>query len=202
VVLPDLRARLAGHTGRAAAILVSGFWFCRRKRNRPDRSKPVPHLGIAAGTDRAPGNGYFAAKLAQETLIKDSGIPYTIVRATQFFEFTGAIAQTAMVGTAVRVSSAMMQPIAAADVAAAVTEAALAAPRNGIVEVAGPEPIRMDELVRQFLAAHHDGREIVTDDAAGYFGAPVDDHSLTPGANPKLGRTHFADWLRQSISTK
>jgi len=161
------------------------------------------HVALSVvGTDRAPGNGYFAAKLAQETLIKDSGIPYTIVRATQFFEFTGAIAQTAMVGTAVRVSSAMMQPIAAADVAAAVTEAALAAPRNGIVEVAGPEPIRMDELVRQFLAAHHDAREIVTDDAAGYFGAPVDDHSLTPGANPKLGRTHFADWLRQSISTK
>lgn len=156
------------------------------------------HVALSVvGTDRLQASGYFRAKLVQENLIKTSGIPYTIIRATQFFEFVGAIAQAATSGPTVRVASAMMQPIVSDDVAAAVTRAALAAPRNGIVELAGPEPIRMNDLVRQFLAAQGDARELVIDDAAGYFGTPVNDRSLTPGANPLLGQTRYADWLRQ-----
>lgn len=147
------------------------------------------------GTDRLPESGYFRAKLAQENLIRESGIPYTILRATQFFEFVGAIAQAASAGCGIRVSPAMMQPILSSEVASTVTSTALAAPANGVIEVAGPEPIRMDDLVRRHLAAHEDTREVVTDPAAGYFGTPVDDRSLTPGAGPILGHTRFAEWL-------
>jgi len=157
------------------------------------------HIPLSVvGTDRLQASGYFRAKLAQENLIKASGIPYTIIRATQFFEFVGAIAQAATSGQTVRVASAMMQPIVSDDVAAAVTKVALATPLNGIVELAGPEPIRMNDLVRQLLVAQGDSRQLVTDDAAGYFGTPVNDRSLTPGSNPMLGQTRFADWLRQA----
>jgi uncharacterized protein YbjT (DUF2867 family) len=112
----------------------------------------------------------------------------------------GGIAQAATDGQTVRLSQAMMQPIAAEDVAAAVARVALAQPANGIVEVAGPEPIRMDELVRRFLAAHKDPRQVVIDASAGYFGTPVNDQSLTPGANPLLGVTRFDDWLARSAA--
>ena len=156
------------------------------------------HIALSVvGTDRLQASGYFRAKLVQENLIKASGVPYTIIRATQFFEFVGAIVQAATSGQTVRVASAMMQPIVSDDVADAVTKVALAAALNGIVELAGPEPIRMNDLVRQFLVAQGDSRQLVTDDATGYFGTPVNDRSLTPGSNPILGQTHFADWLRQ-----
>jgi uncharacterized protein YbjT (DUF2867 family) len=159
------------------------------------------HVALSVvGTDRLQASGYFRAKLAQEQLIQASGIPYTILRATQFFEFVGGIAQAATDGQTVRLSQAMMQPIAAEDVAAAVARVALAQPANGIVEVAGPEPIRMDELVRRFLAAHKDPRQVVIDASAGYFGTPVNDQSLTPGANPLLGVTRFDDWLARSAA--
>ncbi|MES2573246.1 MAG: SDR family oxidoreductase [Verrucomicrobiota bacterium] len=161
------------------------------------------HIALSVvGTERMLASGYFRAKMAQETLIKAASIPYTIVRATQFFEFVGAIAQAATDGQTVRVSPAMMQPIVSEDVAAALTDIAVAAPLNGMVELAGPEPIRMDELVRQFLAAQGDSRELITDARAGYFGTEVDDQSLTPGANPILGPTRFADWLRQPAPVK
>jgi uncharacterized protein YbjT (DUF2867 family) len=162
------------------------------------------HVALSVvGTDRLQASGYFRAKLVQEELIQQSGIPYTIVRATQFFEFVPAITQAAMSGQSARLSSAMMQPIAADDVATAVTNAALSAPRNEIVDLAGPDPIRMNELVRQYLAAQNDPREVITDDAAGYFGTPVDDRSLTPGGpTPLLGSIHFADWLRQTSASK
>jgi uncharacterized protein YbjT (DUF2867 family) len=159
------------------------------------------HVALSVvGTDRLQASGYFRAKLAQEQLIQASGIPYTILRATQFFEFVGGIAQAATDGQTVRLSQAMMQPIAAEDVAAAVARVALAQPVNGIVEVAGPEPIRMDELVRRFLAAHNDPRQVVIDASAGYFGTPIDDQSLTPGAKPLLGVTRFDDWLARSAA--
>jgi uncharacterized protein YbjT (DUF2867 family) len=156
------------------------------------------HVALSVvGTDRLLAGGYFRAKMAQEGLIQASAIPYTIVRATQFFEFVGGIAQAATEGTTVRVPPVLMQPIAADDVGAAVADAALAAPRNGTVDLAGPEPIRQDELVRRFLAATGDPRTVVADPEARYFGIPVDDRSLTPGDRPLLGPTRFEDWLRR-----
>jgi uncharacterized protein YbjT (DUF2867 family) len=155
------------------------------------------HVALSVvGTDRLLASGYFRAKLAQEELIKGSPIPYTIVRATQFFEFVGGIAQSATEGQAVRLPPALMQPIASDDVAAAVAAAALAAPLNGTFDLAGPEPIRQDELVRQFLNATGDERTVITDPQSRYFGIEVNDQSLTPGEHPHLGSTHFADWLR------
>jgi uncharacterized protein YbjT (DUF2867 family) len=147
------------------------------------------------GTERLLTSGYFRAKLAQEALIKASPIPYTIVRATQFFEFVGGIAQEATKGQTVRVPAAMMQPIVSDDVAAVVANVALAEPKNGIVETAGPDRIRQDELVRQFLKATGDARTVVTDASALYYGTALNDQSLTPGDNPILGTTHFKDWL-------
>ncbi|MBX7220031.1 MAG: SDR family oxidoreductase [Blastocatellia bacterium] len=157
------------------------------------------HVAVSVvGTDRLQASGYFRAKLVQENMIKAAGIPYTIIRATQFFEFVGSIAQGATDGQTVRLSSALMQPILADDVAAAVADISVGAPLNGTLDLAGPEPIRMDELVRRYLRAHHDAREVITADETGYFGTPVDDHSLTPGANPRLGPSRFDDWLNRS----
>lgn len=154
------------------------------------------HVALSVvGTERLLASGYFRAKLAQEALIKASPIPYTIVRATQFFEFVGGIAQAATEGQSVRVPAAMMQPIVSDDVAAAVAMVALQEPLNGMVETAGPDPIRQDELVRQFLEATDDPRTVVTDSSALYWGIALDDRSLTPGDNPILGSTHFKDWL-------
>ena len=157
------------------------------------------HVALSVvGTDRLLASGYFRAKMAQENLSKAASIPYTIVRATQFFEFIGGIAQAATEGQTVRVPPALMQPIAADDVAAAMAEAALAKPLNGTVELAGPEPIRQDDLVRQFLKATGDARTVSADPKALYYGVAVNDQSLTPGANPRLGPTRFADWLRHN----
>src|SRR5438067_11828764 len=154
------------------------------------------HLALSVvGTDRLLASGYFRAKLAQENLIKASPIPYTIVRATQFFELVSGIAQLATEGQAVRVPPVLMQPIAADDVAAAMADAALAEPLNGTVELAGPEPIRQDELVRRFLNATGDARALITDPKALYYGVPVNDESLTPGDHPRLGPTRFNEWL-------
>jgi uncharacterized protein YbjT (DUF2867 family) len=154
------------------------------------------HVALSVvGTERLLASGYFRAKMAQENLIKASPIPYTIVRATQFFEFVGGIAQGATEGQTVRVPAAMMQPIAADDVAAAVAKVALEAPLNGMVETAGPDPIRQDELLRQFLSATGDPRTVIIDPKALYSGTAINDQSLTPGENPILGPTHFKDWL-------
>src|SRR2546425_3361139 len=158
------------------------------------------HVALSVvGTDRLLASGYFRAKMAQENLIKASTVPYTIVRATQFFEFVGSIAQSATDGQTVRLSPALMQPIAADDVAAAMADAALAEPLNGTVELAGPEPIRLDELVRQFLSANRDARSVTTDVHALYFGTELNDQSLTPGDNPRIGPTRFEEWLNRSI---
>src|SRR5260221_4796556 len=157
------------------------------------------HVALSVvGTDRLLASGYFRAKMAQENLFKASPMPYTIVRATQFFEFVGGIAQLATEGQTVRVPPVLMQPIVSDDVAACMPEAALAKPLNGTVDLAGPEPIRQDDLVRQFLNATGDPRTVITDPKALYFGIAVDDRSLTPGDNPRLGPTRFADWLAKS----
>ncbi len=142
-------------------------------------------------------SGYFRAKLAQETLIKASRVPYTIVRATQFFEFAGGIAQFSTEGATVRLPSALMQPIVSDDVAAALADVAIAEPLNDTVELAGPEPIRMDELIRRYLSAKGDSRKVITDPEALYYGVKVNDQSLTPGAHPRLGPTRFEEWLKK-----
>jgi uncharacterized protein YbjT (DUF2867 family) len=157
------------------------------------------HVALSVvGTDRLLTSGYFRAKLAQEKLIKASPIPYTIVRATQFFEFVGAFAQLATEGQTVRLPPVLMQPIAADDVAAVMADVALAEPLNGTVELAGPELIRQDDLVRQFLNATGDTRTVIADPKALYYGIAVNDQSLTPGDHPRLGSTRFADWLSRN----
>jgi uncharacterized protein YbjT (DUF2867 family) len=157
------------------------------------------HVALSVvGTDRLQASGYFRAKLVQEALITSAHVPYTIVRATQFFEFVGAIADAAAQGDEVRVSRALMQPIAADDVAAILADVAVRPPLNNITDIAGPEPIRMDELVRRYLAARGDGRKVVVDDSAGYFGTPADDRSLTPQGKARLGTTRFDEWLARA----
>ncbi|APV37934.1 NmrA family transcriptional regulator [Pseudomonas frederiksbergensis] len=159
------------------------------------------HVALSiVGSERLPENGYFRAKVAQENLIKASGIPYTLLRATQFFEFVGGIAQSATVGEEICLSPALIQPIASDDVVAALTDVALAAPANGTVEVAGPEAMPLDELVRRFLRATQDPRKVVPDVHARYYGAVLDDQSLTAGKNARLGAIRFEDWLAQSTA--
>jgi uncharacterized protein YbjT (DUF2867 family) len=154
------------------------------------------HIALTiVGAERLPASGYLRAKVAQEKLIKASGVPFTIVRSTQFFEFAKGIVQSATEGQTVRLSSALFQPIASDDVAAAVTDVALAEPLNGTMEIAGPEPIGMDEFGRRFLSATRDPRKVTADVHAHYFGTELDDKSLTPGATARLGRTRYADWL-------
>ena len=154
------------------------------------------HVALSiVGTERLPSSGYFRAKLAQEKLIEGGDVPYTIVRATQFFEFVGGIAQSGDDGKTVRLPSATLQPIASDDVAAALADVALSEPAGGMIEVAGPEAIGLDELARRFFKATGDKRQVTTDAAATYFGAAIDDRSLTPGAGPRLGPTRFDDWL-------
>ena len=158
------------------------------------------HIALSVvGTERLLASGYFRAKMAQETLIKASPVPYTIVRATQFFEYVGGIAQSATDGQTVRLSPALVQPIVSDDVAAALVQVVVDAPLNDTVELAGPEPIRLDELVRQYLSANQDARKVTTDVDALYCGIKLNDQSLTPGDNPRIGPTRFEDWLSRSI---
>jgi uncharacterized protein YbjT (DUF2867 family) len=156
------------------------------------------HVALSiVGTDRS-DNGYFRAKVAQERLIESSGIPYTIVRSTQFMEFLGGIAKSGAEGNKVRIAPGLFQPIAADDVAAFVAEAALAAPRNGIVEIAGPERAPFDEIVGRYLKAIGDPRTVVRDPEARYFGGRVEERSLVPLGEARLGRIGFDEWLRRS----
>jgi uncharacterized protein YbjT (DUF2867 family) len=160
------------------------------------------HVALSiVGADRLADSGYLRAKLAQERLIKAAKIPYTIVRSTQFFEFLGGIAQSATTGQTVRLSPAVLQPIASDDVVTALAEVTLAAPANGTIEIAGPERLSLDGLVRRFLAAIKDTRQVVADVHARYFGAELNDGSLTPGHEARLGRTRFEDWLSHFIPT-
>ena len=157
------------------------------------------HVALSiVGTDRTPDNGYFRAKLAQEKLIGTSTIPYTIIRSTQFMEFLKGIADSSTNGNIVRLSPGLFQPIAADDVAAIVADVALAAPRNGIVEIAGPERAPFNEIVARYLKAAGDPREVVSDPEARYFGGRVEEHSLVPLCEARLGRIGFDEWLRRS----
>jgi uncharacterized protein YbjT (DUF2867 family) len=156
------------------------------------------HVALSVvGTDRLLQSGYFRAKMAQEDLIKASNVPYTIVRATQFFEFIEVIALYATEGQTVRLPSAYVQPIVSDDVAAALVDFMLEVPVNGIVELAGPERLRLDELVHHFLSAKKDERQVVTDIKAQYYGAELNALSLVPGDNPHITSTRFEDWLNR-----
>jgi uncharacterized protein YbjT (DUF2867 family) len=157
------------------------------------------HVALSiVGTDRTPENGYFRAKVAQEKLIEASGIPYTIIRATQFLEFLGAIAASSADGNRVRLSPGLFQPMAADDVAAIVADVALAAPRNGIVEIAGPERAPFNEIIARYLKAVGDPREVVRDPEARYWGGRVEEHSLVPLGDARLGQIGFDEWFRHS----
>jgi uncharacterized protein YbjT (DUF2867 family) len=149
------------------------------------------------GTERIPGSPYLRAKNAQEQMIKASGIPYTIVHATQFFEFINRIADEATDGTTVRLPPVLFQPMAADDVAKAVGKIAVGTPVNATVDVAGPEQFRFDELIRQSLGSRHDPRSVVADPHARYFGAELDEGSLVPAGEARLGEIRFAQWLGQ-----
>jgi len=154
------------------------------------------HVALSVvGTERLQSSGYFKGKMVQENLIRNSGIPYTIVHSTQFFEFTGAIAQTGTVGQVTHVPTAYFQPIFSDDVADAMVAVALAPPVNGVVEIAGPEKVRMSDLVARYLAAIKDPRQVVGDSRARYYGYEIDDGTLVPGNSPRIGATRFDDWL-------
>jgi uncharacterized protein YbjT (DUF2867 family) len=159
------------------------------------------HVALSVvGSDRLPDSGYLRAKVAQEKLIKESSIPYSIVRATQFFEFFQRIADSATEGNTVRLPSVGFQPLAADDVADAVTKVAMGSPLNAIVEVAGPEQFRFDQFIRHGLTARNDPREVIADPHARYFGAELSERSLVPDDGAQLGETHFEEWLSQSVN--
>lgn len=154
------------------------------------------HVALSVvGTDRLLESGFFRAKLAQENLIKASARPYTIVRATQFFEFVKAIADFSTEGNQVRLPSALIQPMAGDDVASALAGIATGSPLNRTIEIGGPEQFRLDELARQDLAALHDSRTVITDPQAGYYGIRVGERTLVPDSGARLGATRFQDWL-------
>jgi uncharacterized protein YbjT (DUF2867 family) len=160
------------------------------------------HVALSVvGTERLTESGYFRAKLAQETLIAESSIPYSIVRATQFYEFMKRITADATDGNIVRLPPALIQPMAADDVAGAVGRVSVGAPVNGIVEVAGPAQFRLDELIRGVLTTRNDPREVVTDQQARYFGIAPSERALLPGADARLAETRFSDWLEQQLAT-
>ena len=159
------------------------------------------HVALSVvGSDRLPGSGYLRAKVAQEKLIKDSSIPYSIVRATQFFEFFGRIADSATEGNTVRLPPVGFQPLAAEDVASVLSKVAIGSPLNAIVEVAGPEQFRFDEFISRGLNARKDPREVIADPHARYFGAELSERSLVPSDGALLGETRFEDWLSRSVS--
>jgi uncharacterized protein YbjT (DUF2867 family) len=159
------------------------------------------HVALSVvGTDRLSESGYFRAKIAQEKLINESSIPYSIVHATQFFEFLKGLADVSMDGAKVYLPPVLFQPMAADDVASGVATIAVGPPVNGIVEIGGPEQFRVDELVRRRLAALKDPREVIADPDARYDGAEVGERTLLPGKDARLGETRFADWLKSSAS--
>jgi uncharacterized protein YbjT (DUF2867 family) len=161
------------------------------------------HVALSiVGCERLPASGYLRAKVAQEKLIKASPIPDTIARATQFFEFVGRIADEATNGQTIHVSSVLFQPIFSDDLAANLAKIAVAKPLNGTIELAGPDALPFDEVVRQYLVAKHDPRTVVRNEQARYFGTTLEKRSLTPGENALLGPTHFVDWLSRSATQR
>jgi uncharacterized protein YbjT (DUF2867 family) len=158
------------------------------------------HVALSVvGTDRRTDSGYMRAKIAQQKLIEQSSIPYSIVRATQFFEFTKGIADSATDGDTVRLAPVLVQPVAAEDVAAEIARVAGGAPLNGLVEIGGPEQFRLDELVRRYLAARDDRRSVIADPNALYFGGKLQERTLVPDENATIGESRFEDWLSRQL---
>ena len=191
---------LANSPSFEAKAVLAFFESSGRNLHAAEKAAGVRHhvaLSIV-GIDRSADNGYFNAKVAQEKLIEASGIPYTIIRSTQFMEFIGGIADAGAQGNVVRISPGLFQPIAADDVAAFVADVALAAPRDGIIEIAGPERAPFDQIVARYLKAVGDPREVVRDKDARYFGSLVEQHSLVPLGEARLGRIGFDEWRRRS----
>jgi uncharacterized protein YbjT (DUF2867 family) len=187
-----------------SAVALEFFETSTRNLRAAEEAAGVGHhvaLSVV-GTERLPESGYFRAKIAQEALIKASPIPYSLVHATQFFEFIKSIAQDATTGSVVRLAPVLFQPMAADDVAAAVGRIAVGSPVNGIVEVAGPEQFHLDVLIRRVLSEQHDPREVLTDPQARYYGAVLGERTLVPGDGAILGETRFEDWLRQYTTAK
>jgi uncharacterized protein YbjT (DUF2867 family) len=188
-------------TGEGLAEALAGAQVVVDLANSPsfeDTAAGVRHhLALSVvGTDRLPDSGYLRAKLAQENLIKASGIPYTILRSTQFFEFMSRVADSFSDGKTIRVPPALVQPIFSDDVVAALADLVLGAPANDTLEVAGPEKLRFDELIRRVLGNNNDTREVTTDVHARYFGTELNDQSLVPsGSAPRIGATRFEAWL-------
>ena len=161
------------------------------------------HVALSVvGTERLLESGFFRAKLAQENLIKASSIPYSIVRATQFFEFVKSIADFSTVGNQVRLPPALFQPMAADDVASAMARIVTSSPVNGTVEIGGPEQFRLDELIRRDLAARNDPREVISDPHGRYYGIPVGERTLVPNDDARLGKTRFEDWLQATKAAR
>ena len=161
------------------------------------------HVALSVvGCERLPESGYMLAKIAQEKMIRESSIPYSIIRATQFFEFVGGIADAAADGNTVRVPTALIQPMASDDVAKAVSRVAVGAPLNGMVEVGGPEKFRFEVLIGKSLSAHNDRREVIADPHARYFGTELRERSLVAGDDARLGETRFDDWLKRSLTQR
>ena len=161
------------------------------------------HVALSVvGTERLSESGYFRAKIAQEKLIRESPIPYTIVHATQFFEFVKSIAAAATEGNTVRLAPVLIQPMAAEDVASAVCRIAAGSPVNGIVEIAGPQQFRLDDLIRRGLSAKNDPREVIADPGALYFGAELQERTLVPDAGARLAETRFDDWLSEAVARR
>lgn len=184
----------------AAAVLD---FFTKHERTlltAEARAGVTHHVALSiVGTDRSPDNGYFQAKVAQEKLIEASGIPYSIVRSTQFMEFLGAIADGGAQDGAVHIAPGLFQPIAADDVARIVADVALSRPVNGIVEIAGPDRAPFDEIVRTYLRSIGDARSVIADPDAPYFGSRVEQFSLVPLGDARLGRITLADWSQRQI---
>ncbi|XAS72744.1 NAD(P)H-binding protein [Micrococcaceae bacterium Sec5.1] len=181
------------------AAVLDFFTTSTRNQLAAEKEAGVGHhvaLSVV-GTERLLESGYFRAKIAQEKLIKESGVPYSIVHATQFFEFVKSIAQAATEGNIVRLSPARIQPMAAEDVATAVARTAVGSPQNAIVEVAGPEQFGLDELIRKGLSFRGDPREVVTDPSARYFNAMLQNGELLPGSEATIYNTRFEEWLNQ-----
>lgn len=156
------------------------------------------HVALSVvGTERLQGSGYFRAKLAQESLIKASGVAYSLLHSTQFFEFVGGIVQSGTVGETIHIAPALIQPIASDDVVAAMTAITIGLPLNSTVEVAGPEKIRLSELVRKYMDLKGDKREVIADEHAPYFGVEINDGSLTPAENARIGAIRYDDWIAQ-----
>jgi uncharacterized protein YbjT (DUF2867 family) len=186
------------------AAVMAFFDTSTRNLLAAERAAGVGHhvaLSVVAA-DRMPDSGYMRAKVNQEGLIKAHGVPYSIVRATQFFEFLGGIADSGAEGDTVRLSTAPMQPIAADDVAAALADVAVGAPLNSTVEVAGPEALPITEFVGRFLAASGDKRKVIADPQATYYGAVMGSGGIAPGANPRLGPTRFEEWFRRGAARR